>query len=481
MVKKLGYTVSELMDGNKNITETKTGQTVTIGRMKGNIVLGAKIYKMTSKELFSEAKESMHGEHKKIGLNASIAVKFGKPISIKVTSASDLELYKDLYVNVLSDFTPSDFAKSKPLTKDIVISQISKTTSTPYEFKKITVDLDDNIFLPKLSILNELRRTVLNEVERYAINKISRKSPNLDDFLFKSKDEKLLDDMRTYAKDKIQSPKKYAVKTSLLLNILHLDYDYTKLEKTDKLYIPLKYFTDRKYENILKTLSSNFDTYIYMPTIVKGNYKNLLYSNIENTTNKFDIKGFVISNICNIKLLNNLFDDLDKNYKLISNYTFNVFNKYTVLELKKLGVSTFTISPELDKETILDLCNYNYLQKELIVYGKTPVLNMNYCLLGESDKCYPECLARCTTNNKYYLKDRLNLKFRIVPDNIQTVTTIYNSKTTSISPKDFDVDFARIDVLDENILEINEIIKNVKEGKTFEGKDFTSGNLNRTI
>lgn len=115
--------------------------------------------------------------------------------------------------------------------------------------------------------------------------------------------------MRTYAKDKIQSPKKYAVKTSLLLNILHLDYDYTKLEKTDKLYIPLKYFTNRKYENILKTLSSNFDTYIYMPTIVKGNYKNLLYSNIENTTNKFDIKGFVISNICNIKLLNNLFDE----------------------------------------------------------------------------------------------------------------------------------------------------------------------------
>lgn len=481
MAKKLGYTVSELMDNNKNITETKIGQTVTIGRMKGNILLGAKIYKMTSKELFSEAKESMHGEHKKVGLNASITAKFGKPISIKVTSGSDLELYKDLYVNVLSDFTPEDLAKSKPLTKDIIISQISKTNSTPFEFKKITVDLDDNMFLPKLSILNELRRTVLNEVERFAINKISRKSPNLDDFLLKSKDEKLLDDMRVFAKDKMQSPKKYTVKTSLLLNILHLDYDYSKLEKTDKLYIPLKYFTNKKYESTLKTLSSNFDTYIYMPTIVKGNYKNLLYANIENTTNKFDIKGFVISNICNIKLLNTLFDDLDKNYKLISNYTFNVFNKYTVLELKKLGVSTFTISPELDKETILNLCNYNYLQKELIVYGKTPVLNMNYCLLGESDKCYPECQARCTNNNKYYLKDRLNFKFRIVPDNIQTVTTIYNSKTTSICPKDFDINFARIDILDENISEINEIIKIVKEGKNFEGKDFTSGNLNRPI
>ena len=50
-------------------------------------------------------------------------------------------------------------------------------------------------------------------------------------------------------------------------------------------------------------------------------------------------------------------------------------------ELKKLDISRFTISPESDKEIISSLCNYNYLQKELIVYGKTPLLNMNYCLL----------------------------------------------------------------------------------------------------
>ena len=47
------------------------------------------------------------------------------------------------------------------------------------------------------------------------------------------------------------------------------------------------------------------------------------------------------------------------------------------------------------------------------------------------------------------------MKFRILPDNIQSVTTIFNSKTTSVSPKDFNVDFARIDILDESIDEIN--------------------------
>ncbi len=37
------------MVSNKNIKGTKVGQTVTIGRMKGNIKLGDKIFKMSSK------------------------------------------------------------------------------------------------------------------------------------------------------------------------------------------------------------------------------------------------------------------------------------------------------------------------------------------------------------------------------------------------------------------------------------------------
>lgn len=75
----------------------------------------------------------------------------------------------------------------------------------------------------------------------------------------------------------------------------------------------------------------------------------------------------------------------------------------------------------------------------------------------------------------------MNLKFEILPDNIQTVSTVFNSKTTSISPKDFQIDFARIDILHESIDEINQIIQVVKSGKRFEGKDFTNGNLNRNI
>lgn len=68
-----------------------------------------------------------------------------------------------------------------------------------------------------------------------------------------------------------------------------------------------------------------------------------------------------------------------------------------------------------------------------------------------------------------------------MPDNVQTVTAIYNSKITSIDTLDFDVSSLRINILDENVEEINQIIKCVKSGKKLQGKDYTNGNMNREI
>lgn len=471
------YTISELMSDGKNITKTQIDQTVTIGRMKGNINLGDKIYKMSSKELLTKAQKSYKTENKKIPLTCTVTIKKNEPISILVTSSSKLDVYKKLNISCKLDCLPVE-AKNKPLDQNTIIRQLSKTASTPYEFTKINIDLEENLFLPKLSALNELRRTALQKVEDYAISKIHKNIKT--DFKDDLSTNPSLESMRDFAKENINFENKFT-KISLLLNILNTEFDYSKLENVDNLYIPLNYFNDKKFDNILKTLTKKFNTYIYLPTIKKINYRNLFYNNIKDTVNKYQIKGFVISNIGNLLLLNDLFEDLNKSFNIISNYTLNVYNNNTVLELKKLGVSKFTISPESDKSTISDLCNYNYLQKELIVYGKTPLLNMSYCLLGSSNKCYPECKQLCRSNNTYYLKDRLNMKFRILPDNVQTVTTVFNCKTTSISSKDFNINFARIDILDEDIQQINDIILKVKSGNRFEGKDYTNGNLNREI
>ncbi len=456
------YNVSELMLKDKNIKETSIGQTVTIGRMKGNINLGDKVFKISSKNLRQQALESFKNENRKIALNCSVTIKKNQPVKIQVTSANNLDIYKDLNLSYQSLVIP-DIAKNRPLDKETVLAQISKTNNSMYEFKNIDIKLDDGLFLAKISTLNELRRCILEETYQYAVSKIQRKSKNV-----------IYDNISS--NNTLLNTKNQEI--SVLLNILHFDFDYSKLEGFNNIYIPLKYFTNNKYETIISTLQEKFNLYIYMPTIIKANYRNLFYSNIERTIKRYDIKGFIISNISNLKLLENVISANNK-FKIIANYTFNVFNENTVNELKNLGINRFTISPESNKEIFDSLSDTSILQSEAIVYGNIPLMTMNYCLLGETNKCYPNCKSKCMLlENRYYLNDRLNMKFRILFDNIQTVSTIYNCKKTSICKNNYPINCARIDILDETVDEINNIVEVVCSGKRLEGKDYTNGNLN---
>jgi len=453
------YNVSELMVKNKNIKIGNIGNLVTIGRMKGNISVGDKVYKISSKVLKDNALNSFKTENRKIPLNIKLFIQNNKNISAVVNSCSKCDLYKNLNFEYTSNIIPNT-SINKPLDQDTIIKQFSKTNNSIYEFKKIKIILDDNLFLP-ISSLNDLRRTILENIEKQTLDKIKRTSNCCYTPIVSN-----------------ASNLKNNYKISLLLNDLNLEYDYSKLNGVHNLYIPLKFFVNKNYENILKILNKKFSTYIYLPTIIRANYRNLFYDNIVNTTKKYNIKGIVLSNISNFMLISDLYKN-NKNLELIANYTFNIYNNETINKLNDLQISKYTVSPELDKLSILNL--YGNPQKELIVYGKIPLMNMNYCLLGKSNKCYPNCNSLCTNKNRYFLKDRLGLHFDIVPDNIQTVTTIYNCKTLSICPTDFNLDCARIDILYENIDEINNIINTVKLGKKFEGKQYTNGNLNREI
>lgn len=447
------YTISELMKNDKNIKQGIYGETVTFGRMKGNINIGDKIYKTASKKLTSFALESFSKEFKKIHLDCNISIKQNENINIYV---------KCLEHNIESSFVYNYIplpAENKPLDKEKIIQQFSKTTDTPFEFSNLNIILDNNIFIP-VSILNDLRRTTINNIEKEIISSFKHTS----DFCFVDKNIK--------EKNNIVNKK-----ISLLLNELNVDLDYTNLIDIDNIYIPLKYFYNKKYTDVLSILSNKFNIYIYLPNVLREKYINNLVSILNTSISQFNIKGLILSNIFYLNIINKIDN---KNLDLVANYTLNVFNKFSVDELKSFGFTNLTISPELNKNSIINICNYN-IDTELIVYGNTPLMTTNYCLLGTTNSCYKDCSRNCSNNKKYYLKDRLGLKFRIIPDNLQTITTIYNSKTTSISYEDFNVNSLRIDVLDESIETINKIISCVKSNTRFEGKDYTNGNLNKEI
>ena len=449
------YTISELMINKKNSPTANAGDFVTVGRIKGGIKEGNKIYKITDKKLFDEANKTFadSNEFRKIDLNCSITVKQEEPISISVSDNNGIR------VDIKSDIYPVA-ALNSPITKERIVAQLSKTNNTPFRFTNIKVDLDDNLYIAPISALNELRRNALAKYENKLLNSFKRSSSA------SFSDESLKVSINSY-------------KVSLLLNSLNSSFDYCGLVDVNRIYIPFKYWVNSAYSSVINDICSNFETYIYLPCIMRSNYLKLFKNSINSILNKFNIKGFVVSNIGQFELIK----PYAENYDFIGNYTLNLFNSYTTSSLcsinENFGLSTVCISPELDKDTISNLSVPQH--KEVIAYGKLPLMNSNYCLLGKSNKCFENCSRECMDNSKYYLKDRLGLLFRIVPDNIDTVTTIYNSKTTSISLEGLNANFARIDILNETVEEINSIVSKVLNKERFEGKEFTNGNLNKLV
>ena len=450
------YTISELMIGHSNIEESLPYQPVTIGRMKGNISVGDKVYKMSNKEQDRIALESLNKENRKIKFNCAITLKKDTPITMTVASVSEDQddVYSNIYFTITSPVKPIA-ALNAPLTKDRVISQISKTKNTPYEFENIHVELDENIFLPSIGTLNELRRTAIEKIETVTENRFCREPRNEIAPISFEYDEKIKKNKKT---------------VSVLLNKFNKFVDYTLLEKVDNVYVPYTFFLDEACSECLKKLSKKFNLYIYLPTISR-NFSKYDFDKILEIFPK--IKGFVLSNISHVSLI----DKYKDKYEFIANYTLNIFNDLTLKQLTDYGITKCTISPELSKDTLNKLSNlYN---TEMIVYGNTPVMNMNYCVAGKSNKCYFKCKKYCNYYSDFYLKDRLGLEFKL--DFKNGITTMYNSKTTSIESNDLNVDSIRLDFLDESLTEINEAIRTHKNGEKLEGKNYTNGNLNREV
>ena len=445
------YTISELMIQDKNVLQATCGDKIKIGRMKGNISVGDKLYKIADKILTTTALETLNKENRKVNLNCKMIVKRNQPVELYVSDSNSHE------VKITSDIIPVE-AINAPITQERLAAQLSKTNNTPFHFENIEIDLDDGLYIQGISAINELRRQALAQYEALLVQSFRR---NLE-----------LSSLDINPTNKPSTNKKISV----LLNLLNQNFDYTQLHGIDKVYIPLKYFVLKDFKSVVAELTENFETYIYMPTIMRNNYHKIIANNLPNILEQYKIKGFVLSNIGNIELLN----DYKDKYEFIYNYTLNVFNNLTITELagSSKSCNTITLSPELNKSDLQTFAKTS-CSTELIVYGRTPLMNSNYCLLGKSNKCYSACLHLCNSTNKFYLKDRLGFLFRLIPDNIDTVTTIYNSKITSIEHDEICVSSVRIDILDESISKINNIINTVKTGKKLEGQEFTNGNFNK--
>jgi len=271
------------------------------------------------------------------------------PIDIKVfirkNNHMKIEITDDKNTIFYEDNNIIEEAIKNPTTKQEVIKQISKLGNTCYNIRYIYIDMDDNVFIP-VKLLNELRRGGINNLNQ-----------------------------------------------SRLYNILVMKCDYT---------IDVPNFKKVKRKSLLISKEKDYEKYdeVYVDNID-------LYNKLDNVTLKLD-RVIEHHEEYNKKLLVGELGSVHKYKNVVTDFSLNVVNSYTVAILHSLGVKKITLSYELNDEQIERLINdyheryHKHPNLELIVEGYEEVMVSKYKLVDNAE-------LKDRFNNLYKIKIKNNL------------------------------------------------------------------------
>ena len=247
---------------------------------------------------------------------------------------------------------------TSPISHERIIEQLNKTGNTIYQFKELKIDGDTNIFIP-IKELNDLRNKAIN----------------------------LLDEKRLYKYEYIKE--NYAIETP----------DFKKEKNYNVLISNMNQYNKIKNNNY---------KYIYMEqdlfNKIKDERKVLRLNRVLEHHQKYNQKLLVG------ELGSLIYEDI------LTDFSFNVTNSYSVALLHSLNVKQVCLSYELTDTQIKNLIDsyhdrYNkHPNLELVIYGNLEAM-----------------ISKYNINEKYnidksILLDRFNNKYKIIiKDNLMHI------------------------------------------------------------
>ncbi|MCB2294143.1 DUF3656 domain-containing protein [Clostridium algoriphilum] len=451
-----GFTLSKII---------KDGVEVAVGLKGDRVILKPTkykasdlLYKISDAHLMKELALSYSEKfNRKIQLDFSIEFRINKPLKISTS-------YLGENFSVQGDFVQE--AISKPLDKQRLIKNISKTGDTPFIINEVTFESFEEGFIPMAS-LNLVRRKLIEAVQNNIIRKYKREKTNTQINYNKGLELQVDKDIEfTQNKDD---------------NILPKTLIYVSSEEQ------LKAVIEMGFNNIainpfmrgvnLDLNNGDINTYLKVPNIIKSEFKSICEFIEDNLVN---IKGIITANLGVISKFN-------KKITIIGDYKLNVFNSYAS-DFYKSYLTGTCISAELNAMEIKKMAYKSSLPLQIMVYGKYELMVSEYCAIGSvfgNKSENKNCIANCSKGS-YTLKDRKGVEFSIKTDKYCR-SYIYNNVPVNLIAnideiKKNNISSFRLDFIHENYEETIEVLNNyIKKNWQGDFKNYTRGHYKRGV
>ncbi|OGO76603.1 MAG: hypothetical protein A2Y23_05395 [Clostridiales bacterium GWB2_37_7] len=453
--KSIGSTISGIKKENNTVKSAKAGDKIRIF-ITDRVTPGSIVNKTIDSKLFHKAREEYaYKNKKKIAVRGIFNGKINKPPTLVIcdNEGHKAEVIGDEYIQR---------AQKLAMTEDKVAEQLNKTKDTPYVLNQLEIDIEANSFL-SVKAINNLRREAIELLSAQRVNLHHRSLKEFD-----------LEEIRRFLDDGVSSSK---AEKELIAGVANVEAGLSAIRGgADSLYI----LGDYRYNENLKLIEelsapcigAKCSLFYVLPQITRDVEVRSIEMMLQQAMRKNDGLGLVISNIGHIKIAERL-----KNRKLRSNFSMNAVNGATAAFLKKQGMQSICISPELNLSQIKDLSQASNVELEAIVYGYLPAMITEYCPKTAASECDA---CNNSEHTSYGILDEKYKLFRIVNmGNCKSmilnsdVLCVYENLANII---DSGIHKLRLDFYFEKDKDIFEIVKAYKE-KLYNLSDNSKSNV----
>ena len=335
-----GMIVTSIYKNRKMVKEAFKGDVISI--KIDSVKKGSVILKTKDSKLINEVTNLINSKQRKVLIDMIFKANLD---SMNLTIK-----YKDILVNVEGP-KPSK-AINRSMTKEDIVSKLSKLGDTPYKIGNLDISLDDGLFI-NIKDINELRRNAIDK----------------------------LNDIRL--KTKPYEEGSYSIEVPNFKEESNINYKVSNIDIYHKL---------KDYHNIYvddEDLYKKIDNSIYiLPRVV---YKYEDYESVEVS----ELGG------------------LNKYKNVPTSPYMNAVNSYTVAFLHSIGASRVTLSYEMDYDKVENLvkCYHKLFHKhpnlEVVCYGYIEAMISKFNML-EYHNLTGEYFLRDRFKNKFPIKIRDN-------------------------------------------------------------------------
>lgn len=313
-------------------------------------------------------------------LDMAVTIKADQPMKMTLSDATRS-------ITVCGDVPM--LAINAPLSRENAERNLTKLGATLYRVGQFSLELDDGLMTP-LSRLNDLRRQAL------AVWEEALSPAQLEEIAYQPVKPLQKSTPRTTARFYAPSQITRAAQSYF-----------------ERIYLPLEKFTPAANGVVLPPVIFD-DAWERVRDMLKKAEKN-------------GAKFALVGNLGHLELLQGT------SLIPVGDFRFNVTNPETAARLESLGIKEFILSPELTLPQMRDLSG----NKEVIIYGRLPMMTLEKCAIRDIADC--NACAKGTV----LLRDRKGMEFPILRE-WEHRNVIYNSLPTCMSERLGELDHAKL-------------------------------------